>query len=128
MNDRWQHFDRGANEHRIHLDPETVAHMQAAASAGRMAGEMADHAQRTPVDLSDPHALRAHLFEAHGWDDSDLWRNSHDADAPVPEHPEGHDYQMGHGHLHRLHSHEHTTQYPDDFPNAVTMGKEHFHG
>lgn len=112
----------------IEIPADAVAEMLAASSAGRMAGEMAEHAQRTPVNLSDPIALKSHLMEAHEWEDSDLWRNSQPSSVDRIVAPSLDDFEMSHNTLRRVHDEHDHEVYKHDWPGAITHEDEHFHG
>lgn len=89
--------------------------------------EMADHAQKRPVNLADPDDLKSHMFETHGWDESDLWRNSHPADHPKMMAGTDEDRPLTHEEIRGAHEHEHDTLYPDDYKGSITLGDSHFH-
>lgn len=111
----------------IRISEAARAEMAAAHSAGRMAGEMAQQAQRTPVDLSDTAQLKAHLISAHDWDENLFWRNSHEDRHPVLGPSPSDDHQMSHVQLRAVHDRHDHVQYRSDFPGAVTLGHDHFH-
>lgn len=119
--------DEGRSHH-FELGAHTVELMKAASSAGQMHAEMADHADRTPVNLADPHELKAHLMSAHGWEHSDFHRNSQPPEVKHIIGPEPYDDRPLHPHeIRKLHDHFDHVAYRSDHPNATTLGDSHFH-
>ena len=93
---------------------------------GQRDAEMEDHARKRVVNLADPADLKSHMFEAHGWDESDLWRNSHPADHPRMEPGTNDDRPLTDLEIRGGHGEEHYGN-PDWFPTAATMHGSHFH-
>jgi hypothetical protein len=118
------------NPRQFNISPEARDEMLGAASAGRMSAEVQRNAQRTPVKLNDETDLQAHLISAHEWEDHDFHRNSNwhgeDLDSVLGRNQHDDDYRMSHMEVGRVHEHEHR-KHAQDWPNAVTLGVEHFH-
>jgi hypothetical protein len=111
----------------IPLDEDSINFFRQMRDLGETHREMSDHANTRTVDLSDPDDLKSHMYESHGWQDSDLWRNSHDQDHPEMGEGTDEDRPLSHEELRGAHHHEHTVQYPRDYESAVTMDDSHFH-
>ena len=118
------------NQFNIEISQESQREMQAAAQAGKMYAEVKSSGQRTPVKLDDPTDLQAHLISAHEWEDYDFHRNSNwhgkDLDPVLGRNQQDDDYRMEHHEVRRCTSTS-TEAHRQDWPNAVTMGHEHFH-
>jgi ribosomal protein L37E len=101
-------------------------HMRDAHDEGKRSQEMGEYNRKRVVDLSNPDDLTDHLFEAHGWDESDLWRNSHPANHPKMMAATDYDRPLTHTELRGAHETEHNDD-PTDYPDSVTLGDSHFH-
>lgn len=118
----------GQGPRKIPISKAARDEMMQAHYAGRRAGEMYDHAQRTPVDLAHPADLKAHLITAHDWDDNDMWRNSHrDVDHILGPNHGSDDYEMSHREIRAIHDRYDHVHYGSDFPHSTTVGDSHFH-
>jgi rubrerythrin len=96
----------GKPKDHIHISPEAQDEMRAASEAGQMHAEMYDSAQKRVVNTKDPVDLKAHMMEAHDWDDGDF-------------------SDMEHHDIHAEHNHEHTDH--EYAMPGTTMGDSHFH-
>jgi hypothetical protein len=124
----------GKPKDHLHISPEAQDEMRAAAEAGQMHAEMADHNQKRVVNTKDPHDLKAHLMEAHGYDESDFWRNSHAEDHPALKEPDyDFDRDVDDDEVHSLHNWEHGHGIKNDHPDyhggepGHFFGDSHFH-
>jgi hypothetical protein len=111
----------------VPLSPDDHEFYRQMHDQAQTAQEMDAHARSRPVNLGDPADLKSHLFEAHGWDENDLWRNSHPEDHPAMMGASNEDRPLTHEELRGAHEHEHNVEYPDDYPHAITLGDSHFH-
>jgi hypothetical protein len=119
----------------IHISPEAQDEMRAAAEAGQMHADMADSAQKRVVNTKDPHDLKAHLMEAHGYDeDSDFYRGSHDDDHPaLKPRTDDFDHDLDDEEVHSLHNWEHGHGIENEHPDYAGgerghfLGESHFH-
>lgn len=126
----------GKPKDHIHIPQHVQDEMRAAAEAGQMHADMADSAQKRVVNTKDQHDLKAHMMEAHGYDDdSDFWRTSHDEDHPALDH-QGFDDEDRDLHPHevqKLHDWEHGNGIKNENPDYLGgepghfMGDSHFH-
>jgi hypothetical protein len=118
----------------LHISPEAQDEMRAASEAGQMHAEMNDSAHKRVVNTNDPHDLKAHLIEAHDYDDSDFWRGSHDDDHPaLKPRTDDFDHDLDHSEVHSLHNWEHGHGIKNEHPfynggePGHFMGDSHFH-
>lgn len=117
------------------LSDEERAWYQSLHDAGEMVRQMHEHGQKRPVNLADHHDVKAHLMEAHGYDESDFWRNSHEANHPALGDFSYDDRPFAHGEYRSLHdwehgAHPHVPNTHPDYDGGLPghfLGDSHFH-
>ena len=110
----------------IPLGEEDMAFFRQMHEQGQQHQEMHEHNQKRVVNLADPADCKSHLFEAHGWDESDLWRNSHPADHPRMFAATDEDRPLSNMEIRAAHGQEHQDN-REDFPHAQSLYGSHFH-